>query len=247
MVPGLLATASLNARQLSKSLRFFEVGTVFRNSGGGKATDLESQGLGLLVSGQRAPIRWDESSKTTCDLFDLKAIVQSLVPQGVVEFTTRQREGFLLACDIKLDGKNIGVAGMVMPGRAKALDVDSPIFVAELDLKKVLTSMAGGDAIRELPQFPGSSRDMAIEAPLDLANSEIESTVRKVKEPLLVNCICFDVFTDPSGKRLAADKKSMAYSLTYRSDKETLTNDQVSDAHERIRKALTDSLPISFR
>jgi len=247
MTPGLLAVASVNARQLNKSLRFFETGTVFRNSGGGKATDIESQGLGLIVSGLRAPTRWDESGKQHCDLFDLKAAVQSLLPRGVVEFASRDREGFLLGCDIKLDGKNIGVAAMVMPGRATALDIDSSVFVAELDLKKVLAATDVGTAIRELPQFPGSSRDMAIEAPLELTSAEIEKAVHKVKEPLLVNCVCFDVFTDPSGKKLNADKKSMAYSLTYRSEKQTLTNDEVSAAHDRILKALTDSLPISFR
>ena len=88
---------------------------------------------------------------------------------------------------------------------------------------------------------------MAIEAPLGLSNAEIEQAVKKVKEPLLVNCVCFDVFTDPSGQRLDPNKKSMAYSLTYRSEQQTLTHDQVTEAHDRILKALTDTLPISFR
>ena len=102
-------------------------------------------------------------------------------------------------------------------------------------------------SIDELPQFPSSSRDMAIEAPLELSHAEIMATIAKKKEPLLVSCFCFDLFTDPTGKKLPADKKSMAYSLTYRSDTETLTHEQVAAAHEGILATLVENLPVTFR
>ncbi len=247
MLPGLLATASLNARQLAKSLRFFETGTVFRNRAGGKARDIESQSLGILLSGLPSPVRWDNPGKNRCDLFDLKAVIQSLTPRMPIAFTTTRREGFLLACDITLGKKKIGVAAMVSPGRAQLLDIDSPIFAAELDLKKVIAAMQDQSAVRELPQFPGSSRDLAIQAPLELTHHQIQQTIDKVNEPLLVHYVCFDVFTDPEGKSMASDRKSMAFSFTYRSPDETLTNDQVSAAHEKIRNAIRDALPVSFR
>jgi phenylalanyl-tRNA synthetase beta chain len=244
---GLLATAAVNARQHAKALRFFEMGTVFRNSGGGKATDVESQQLGLLLSGPRQPRHWDSSDADACDLFDLKAVLQSLLPHGVVDFMGREREGFFLGCDLKLNGKNVGVITMLSPDRTRELDIETPVFLAELDLAKVLAELSTTRQIEELPQFPGSSRDMAIEAPVDLPNAEIEKSLQKINEPLLVDSFCFDVFTDPTGKKLAADKKSMAYSLTYRSEAATLTSEQVTTAHERILKLLTETLPITFR
>ena len=42
------------------------------------------------------------------DLFDLKAILQALVPQRSIEFSSRERDGFFLGCDVQLEGKNIG-------------------------------------------------------------------------------------------------------------------------------------------
>ena len=244
---GLLATAAVNARQHEKMLRFFELGTVFRNSGGGKAADLESQQLGILLSGPRQPVRWDSADQTECDLFDLKSVIQTLAPQGEIEFSTRDRNGFFLGCDVKLGGKNMGTVAMLRPDRARQLDIESPVFLAELDVARLLSEASTTRSIDELPQFPGSSRDMAIEAPIDLASAEIDKALKKIKEPLLASSFCFDVFTDPSGEKLAADKKSMAYSLTYRSAKGTLTSEEVAAAHEGIQKSLTKALPISFR
>lgn len=244
---GLLATAAVNARQHEKMLRFFEIGTVFRNSGGGKAKDLESQQLGILLSGPRQPKRWDCAASDPCDLFDLKAVLQSIFPQGEVEFSTRERAGYFLGCDIKLNGKNLGIVAMLPPARARELDIETPVFLAEVDMAKARSEWSTDREIQELPQFPGSSRDMAIEAPIDLPNAEIDKALKKIKQPLLVNSFCFDVFTDPSGEKLPAEKKSMAYTLTYRSDKETLTSDQVTAAHDAILQSLTGSLPISFR
>ena len=48
----------------------------------------------------------------------------------------------------------------------------------------------------------------------------------------------FDVFTDDTGEKIAAGKKSLAYSLTYRAEDRTLRSDEVSAAHARLKTAL---------
>ena len=49
---------------------------------------------------------------------------------------------------------------------------------------------------------------------------------------LLENVRLFDVYRDPV--RVGIGKKSMAFSLTYRSDDHTLTSDEVERAHSKI-------------
>ena len=66
-------------------------------------------------------------------------------------------------------------------------------------------------------------------------------------EPLLVSANLFDVFSDESGKKLSADKKSLAYSLTYRDKEATLTAGKVDEAHARILDALVAELPVQIR
>ena len=61
MIPGLVASAVRNVRQQAKSLRLFEMGRVFRNAGGGKSKDQESETLGILLSGPTRPVGWDQA------------------------------------------------------------------------------------------------------------------------------------------------------------------------------------------
>ena len=68
-----------------------------------------------------------------------------------------------------------------------------------------------------------------------------------VKEPLLADMELFDVFADPSGARIPADKKSVAYSLTYRSTERTLTADEVNAAHARLKDRLKAELSVTLR
>lgn len=246
LIPGLVASAARNVRQGAKALRLFELGRVFRNAGGGKAKDLESDSLGILLSGDALPAGWARPD-ATADLYDLKAVIAALVPTSTVQLVPRARDGFALAADIQADGQNLGTFAMILPSRQRELDAPQPIFVAELDLSKLRKFAAGSGAIEELPQFPGSSRDIALEAPASLANADIERVLAKIKEPLLTGFECFDVFRDPGGQKLAADRKSIAYRLHYRAPDKTLKTDEIDTAHKAVVAALTSGLPVTQR
>lgn len=246
IVPGLVASAERNVRQGTKALRLFELGRVFRNAGGGKAKDLESDTVALLLSGDALPSGWARKD-AVIDLYDLKAVIAALVPTADLQLNPRNRDGFALACDIQASGQNLGCFAMLLPARQRELDIDTPVFVAELDLAKLRKFVSGSDNIEPLPQFPGSTRDIALEAAASLANVEIERVLGKVKEPLLVGFECFDVFRDPTGEKLAADRKSIAYRMTYRAEDRTLKTAEVDAAHKLVVTALTGGLPVTQR
>lgn len=246
LVPGLVASAARNVRQQAKSLRFFEMGRAFRNAGGGKAKDQESETLAILLSGGTAPAGWNQADRVA-DLYDLKGLINALVPNKTIRFAPKDRDGFALGCDIKADDQNIGVFARLKPSRERELDFSSPVFVAELDLSKLRKLLNGIDHVEDLPQFPGSSRDAAMELPATLPNAEIEGVLAKCNEPLLIAFECFDVFTDPSGQKLATDRKSVAYRFQYRATDRTLKAEEVDAAHQKVLEALTQKLGVKFR
>jgi phenylalanyl-tRNA synthetase beta chain len=246
IVPGLVASAARNVRQQQKSLRFFEMGRVFRNSGGGKAKDQEGETLAILLSGGTDPAGWNQQDSQT-DLYDLKGLINALVPNKTIRFTPREREGFALGCDIKADDQNIGFFARLLASRARALDFTSPVYLAEMDLAKLRKLLAGIEHVEDLPQFPGSSRDAAMEVAATLPNADIENVLLKLAEPLLIAFECFDVFTDPSGQKLAADRKSVAYRFQYRATDRTLKAEEVDAAHQKVLEALTQKLGVKFR
>ena len=246
IVPGLIASAARNIRQQAKSLRFFEMGRVFRNAGGGKAKDQESETLALLLSGSALPTGWSQAERPA-DLYDLKGILSALLGDRKITFAPKERPGFVLASDIKVDDQNIGVFARLTPARERELDCTTPVFVAELDLGKLRKLLNGISHVEDLPQFPGSSRDAAMELPLTTPNAQIEAVLAKLAEPLLVSAGCFDVFTDPTGQKIAADSKSVAYRFQYREPTRTLKTEEIDTAHQKVLEALTKGLGVKFR
>ncbi|NNC90052.1 MAG: phenylalanine--tRNA ligase subunit beta [Akkermansiaceae bacterium] len=247
LAPGLLATAARNARHGAAAVRFFEAGRCFRNAGGGKATDLENDSLGILLGGAAVPASWTGKSPAPADAFALKGIIEALLPRHAVQFSPLDSGPFLVAAQVQADGKPVGVFAQLAPSRARELDLDFPVYLAELDLAALRTLRGAPADVEDLPQFPGSSRDAALEAPAGLANAEIEQAVRKLNEPLLVSASCFDVFSDPTGEKLPVDRKSIAWSFHYRAADRTLKSEEVDAAHQKMLQHLEKSLPVTFR
>jgi len=246
LIPGLLSSATRNARQGAQTFRFFEIDRTFRNAGGGKAKDLESDHLGILMGGQRTPKGWN-STEEICDAFDLKGVLQALAPNGEISLKPRDRDGFLLGAEIHLDGKNIGSFAQLSPHMQREFDFPTPIYLAELDVNKLVSLRQSPRMANELSKFPGSSRDVALECPLTVSAGNIAETLKKQNQPLLVNFTCFDHFHDASGEKLPADKKSLAFRLDYRSEEKNLKAKEVEEAHETLVKTLCDKLGLVQR
>jgi phenylalanyl-tRNA synthetase beta chain len=117
----------------------------------------------------------------------------------------------------------------------------------ELDLAKIIPLQKDFFQVEPLPQFPGSSRDIAMELPAKTSNADIEKALAKHNDPLLVSATCFDHFRDSSGEKLSADKKSIAYSFHYRAANKTLKAKEVDAAHEKLLAHLQKSLPMTQR
>ena len=76
-----------------------------------------------------------------------------------------------------------------------------------------------------LPRFPSVTRDLAILCDIDLPVLSLKKAIINGAGPLLEKVELFDIFT---GEQIEKGKKSVAYSLTLRSDSGTL-NEKQSD------------------
>jgi hypothetical protein len=126
IVPGLVSSAERNARQQAKSIRLFEMGRVFRNAGGGKAVDQESDSLAILISGNADPASWSNKDRAA-DLYDAKAILSALLPNQTISLKPKDRENFALGAEIKA-GDKTSVSLLDCFHHANALWISSPQF-----------------------------------------------------------------------------------------------------------------------
>jgi phenylalanyl-tRNA synthetase beta chain len=164
-----------------------------------------------------------------------------------IELVTKPLEGWLLSAEVKRGSKTLGWIAQVHPARVRELDARHPVYVAELSLSALQQGAQGTTKFTELQRYPSITRDVALEVPADLPTSKIAAFFASQKEPLLAGAEVFDVFADHTGQKLASDKKSVAWSLTYRAPDRTLESKEVDEAHSRVLKALVGTLPATIR
>ena len=244
LLPGLLATLERNIRMSSGVLRFFEVGTVFAVTPDGKAVEREA--LGIVITGPSGPSSWD-TAPGPADAADLRGLIESLCSGAAVKLKPARHPGLLLSATIQINGKPVGQCGRLHPARERSLGTRHPVYTAELDLTALHKALRREVLFEELSRFPASTRDIAMEAAADLPNSKFEDFFSSLKEPLLAGAALFDVFTDPTGEKLAVGRRSLAYSLTYRDPARTLESAEVDAAHSRVLQAVQKSLAVTIR
>jgi phenylalanyl-tRNA synthetase beta chain len=238
LIPGLTAALERNLRGGARSIRLFEIGRVFA---GGE----ESVHLAAMLTGDAAPASWCDTAPRKAGLFDIKGCLNAL---GIEEldYAPAASEKLLPAVSITVGGKPAGWLGQLTPAAQRALGSSDAVAVFEIDLTRCRLR-AIPSHIAPIPRLPAVTRDIAIIADAAVTHARIEETLRTANEPLLVDIQLFDVFADPDGIRVPAGKKSLAYSLTYRSAEKTLVADEVNAAHARLKERLKAALNVSFR
>jgi len=245
VLPGLLAVAERNIRMGRASLRFFEMGTVFTSAPDGKA--MEKDVLGILLSGPVNSEAWNLTSPPVADVHELRGLIDSICPGVPVKFKPVKSTALLLAATVQVNGKSVGQCGRLWPARERAIDARHPVFAAEIDTAALQKALSREVKFDEMPRFPGISRDVALEVAADVPHSKFEDFFAGLKEPLLSSATLFDVFSDPTGAKLAVDRKSVAWTLSYRDRTRTLESAEVDAAHTRVLEALKKALPVSVR
>ncbi|MEP6685769.1 MAG: phenylalanine--tRNA ligase subunit beta [Verrucomicrobiota bacterium] len=242
LIPGLLGVLARNLRQGALSVRLFELGRIFSPPGGG-----EEQSLALLFCGKsQGAIHWRMATQRQLDFFDLKGVIESLqIP--ALSFRRSENENLALGASVYAGDKLIGFAGQLSAARARALDAGDPVLVAEIQSDFLFKLNSGDVVFRELEKFPSVTRDVAMLVPDALTHSEIMDAIRSAQEPLLEQVALFDLFSGEGTQNVGPGRKSLAYTLTYRDQNRTLTHDEVSAAHDRIRERLKRELSAELR
>ncbi len=238
LLPGLLQVAAHNARSGARRVRMFEVGRVFGAE--------ERTHLAVVLSGSIAENSWRNGSPRDADLFDLKGLLGATPGLAAgLEFEPAKNDRLALALRLRMGIRELGEAGQLWPAQARALDFTGPVFIAEIDLGAMETGMQ--KLFQGLNKFPSVTRDIALMVGAEIPHGKIAATLRSANEPLLERVELFDVFADPTGEKIAAGKKSLAYSLTYRASDRTLSADEANAAHARLKERLKAEFEVAFR
>ncbi len=223
----------------AQRVAIFEVGRVFIPPEG-----KEERHLGILLWGNSAPSAHWRSDNRILDYFDLKGAIESVIPSA--SFKQVERPDLVLAVEIWRNDERIGFAGQVASERTKTISAIHPVLFAELNTDSV-AHLGSGQTFREIDKFPAVTRDIAMIVPENLSHEKVLSTINNANEPLLASIELFDVFSGGEGQSFGSGKKSLAYALTYRDKTRTLTNDEITVVHAKIRERLQRELGVELR
>jgi phenylalanyl-tRNA synthetase beta chain len=241
LLAGLIEVLDRNVRAGAEHVVIFELGRVFI-----PPTGKEERRLGILLWGNTTSTpHWRAQMKRSLDFFDLKSAIESL-PIGRLSFRRSEHRDFGLATEVLSDDRVIGFARQLSAARASEIGAPGAIVVAELQVDFLL-ERESAKTFRDIERFPAVTRDIAMLVPERLTHAEILRVIKNPQEPLLKSVQLFDVFEGQEAADHVPAEKSLAYTLTYRDRNRTLTNEEVTEVHARIRERLQRELGVTLR
>lgn len=241
LIGGLLDVVERNIRAGAERVAVFELGRVFI-----PPQTTEQRRLAFVFWGSTtSEVHW-KAPRRMLDFFDIKGAVESAVNRKL-SFVRSQHPNLALAADIRVEGDQIGIVGQLSGTLASKIGAIGGVFVAEIVPDFPLGPVRVGQTFREFGKFPPIKRDIAMIVPEALTHEEILNEIFRVNEPLLQKVEFFDLFSGKDAASFGAGKKSLAYALTYRDKTRTLTNDEITVVHAKIRERLQRELGVELR
>ncbi|HJT82646.1 MAG TPA: phenylalanine--tRNA ligase subunit beta [Chthoniobacterales bacterium] len=242
LIGGLLDVLGRNVRAGAERVTVFEIGRIFQ-----PPNAREERHVGILMWGRaHAETHWRNDAKRRLDFFDLKGAISSVLG-GDVSFRRASRDHLALAVDIVLADQVIGWAGQLSRLLASKADAPGAVLVAEFLDSAATQIRESSRKFDEFGRFPAITRDIAMIVPETVTHENVYAEIIGETEPLLESVKLFDVFSGKDAQHIGSERKSLAYTLTYRDKSRTLTTDEVNAAHGRIRERLQSKLGAELR
>ena len=234
LVSNMLEVLSKNEHRGNDSVLGFEFGNTFTKN----ETELPNENLKLAIG------YYDVG-----DFYFLKEVIEKAFwTIGIIDLRyKRANETFLhpgRSAEIYINDDYIGVFGEVHPNVLNNFEIKKKSYVAEIDFEKLLKYSISNYLYKDLPKFPSMKRDLAIVVDRDFESYSIEEIARKHGLNLLEDFKVFDVYT---GTNIGDNKKSIAFSMTFRASDRTLVDEEVNLITEKVLKELEEKFDAKLR
>ncbi len=149
-----------------------------------------------------------------------------------------------ITAGIYLDNKKIGIIGEVHPLVMENYSIKAKSYIANIDFEVLLDYVIENYKHKPIVKFPAISRDFAFVLDRDIDVYELEQIAIKEGSELLESFRVFDIYT---GESLGEDKKSVAFTLTFRHSERTLKDEEIQPITEKIVQSITENLGGNLR
>ncbi|MXZ75641.1 MAG: phenylalanine--tRNA ligase subunit beta [Gemmatimonadetes bacterium] len=248
LAASVLGVVRWNANRKVRDIRIFEAGRVFWAKEEGLPDEPEH--LCFAVTGQRHSPHWD-GPPGAFDFFDLKGLAEALlgrlgldrvetVPYDKIDpLFDADRTGELLADEVRA-----GRFGAVAQRVLDHYEIREPVWMGVIDCGVLFGQASDRRTYHAPPKYPAVERDLAIVVPEEVTHRDILNEIRACSGDLLESVELFDVYR---GTQIAAQSKSMAYAMRFRSGERTLTDAEVTRLQDKVLRRLVSRYRAELR
>ena len=240
LVPAVIEAAKRNIAQQNKDLWLFETANVYEP----KALPLTEvpherpMACGIMM-GKVTEAAWNQAQRDT-DFYDVKGVVDGLLAKlGLTQYDIQpSSESYYhpgVSAHYTVNGVTIANYGELHPQVVKNFDLSGKVYMFEIDLEAVLSIIVPPFRYQSFSKFPGTSRDLAIVAPVSVTSGDIVALIKEHGGEYLESVSSFDVY---EGEHIEAGYRSLAYNLQFRSMEGTLNDEDIDGAIQAIIDAL---------
>lgn len=230
IINGMLTSLGTNSARRNKNVRLYEISNIYL----AKKLPLED---------------YPEERKQFClgmygegDFFVLKGVIEEFLykvgMKKLPSYNANAGKTFLhpgRQAQIIYEDTVVGYFGEVHPLVQEAYGIAERTYVANIDLSVICKKANFTVKYEGIAKFPSVVRDISLVMDKSLTAGEIEKIIRSESGAILESLELFDIY---EGERIGADKKSMAYSITFRNKEKTLEESEISAVMEKILKGL---------
>jgi phenylalanyl-tRNA synthetase beta chain len=208
-------------------------------AGGRPPPAFEPHRIGCLAVGALRGPGWRDDA-LPADLFAIKGALEGLAEQLGVELAAEAVEHPFLSPGrsawVLLEDRPAGWLGEIHPLVLRKWEVEGPAAGFEIDLAELIAaSDAGRERYHDVTTYPAVVQDLAVVVAEDVPASQVEAAVRAGGGQLLRSARVFDVY---GGEQLGEGRKSLAMRLEFSAPDRTLTDEEVAERREAIKKEL---------
>lgn len=240
LVPAVIEAAKRNIAQQNKDLWLFETANVYEP----KSLPLTEvpherpMACGIMM-GKVTEAAWNQAQRDT-DFYDVKGVVDGLLAKlGLTQYNIQpSSESYYhpgVSAHYTVNGVTIANYGELHPQVVKNFDLSGKVYMFEIDLEAVLSITVPPFRYQSFSKFPGTSRDLAIVAPVSVTSGDIVALIKEYGGEYLESVSIFDVY---EGEHIEAGYRSLAYNLQFRSMEGTLNDEDIDGAIQAIIDAL---------
>ncbi len=184
------------------------------------------------------------------DFYDIKEIVEILLSRiGIneLEFTREENNPIFhpnRTANIMYKNEYIGIVGEIHMDIMEKFEIGKRVYMAELDFSKIIEMACLKKTYTPLPKYPSITRDIAVVVDKDIMVGELEKLIWDNSEGLIEDVKLFDIY---EGEQLKFGKKSVAFTIRYRSFDRTLKDNEVNEIQKNIIEKLEKYLGAQLR